>query len=165
MVEGIPSRVAFEATDAYGNPIALSGTVINREKKEIASFATVHEGRGTFVYTPTNGENHKAEVELNGKKYRFDLPEARLQGYALQVDNLSSEDSIAVSVQKNPHTPESVLGLAVLGHGKLLNYCLLNIRKIHLSLSNLTRRNGRQGWHRSYCLIQQDRLLPTALSL
>lgn len=67
MVEGIPSRVAFEATDAYGNPIALSGTVINREKKEIASFATVHEGRGTFVYTPTNGENHKAEVELNGK--------------------------------------------------------------------------------------------------
>ena len=129
LVEGIPSRVAFEATDAYGNPIALSGTVINREKKEIASFATVHEGRGTFVYTPTNGENHKAEVELNGKKYRFDLPEARLQGYVLQVDNLSSEDSIAVSVQKNPHTPESVLGLAVLGHGKLLNYCLLNIRK------------------------------------
>lgn len=117
------------------------------------------------MYTPTNGENHKAEVELNGKKYRFDLPEARLQGYVLQVDNLSSEDSIAVSVQKNPHTPESVLGLAVLGHGKLLNYCLLNIRKIHLSLSNLTRRNGRQGWHRSYCLIQQDRLLPTALSL
>ena len=57
------------------------------------------------------------------------LPEARLQGYVLQVDNLSSEDSIAVSVQKNPHTPESVLGLAVLGHGKLLNYCLLNIRK------------------------------------
>ena len=100
MVEGIPSRVAFEATDAYGNPIALSGTVINREKKEIASFATVHEGRGTFVYTPTNGENHKAEVELNGKKYRFDLPESRLQGYVLQVDNLSSEDSIAVSVQK-----------------------------------------------------------------
>lgn len=34
LVEGIPSRVAFEATDAYGNPIALSGTVINREKKK-----------------------------------------------------------------------------------------------------------------------------------
>lgn len=63
------------------------------------------------------------------EKVPFDLPEARLQGYVLQVDNLSSEDSIAVSVQKNPHTPESVLGLAVLGHGKLLNYCLLNIRK------------------------------------
>ena len=68
-------------------------------------------------------------MELGGKKYRFDLPEVCSQGYVLHVDNLTSEDSIAVSVQKNTYTPSNLLGLAVIAHGKLLNSCLLNVGK------------------------------------
>lgn len=129
LVKGVPSQVAFEATDAYGNPITLSGRVINRDKEEIVPFETSHEGRGVFTYTPVGEDADRAEVEFDGKKYRFDLPEARLQGYVLHIDNLFSADSIAVSVQKNKHTPTALLGLAVMAHGKLLNSCMLNIRK------------------------------------
>lgn len=129
LVKDIPSCVAFEVTDAYGNPIVLSGKVVNREKEEIVSFATTHEGRGVFTYTPVGEGNGRAEVEFGGKKYHFNLPKARLQGCGLHVDNLLGEDSIAISVQKNPHTPAIVLGLAVMSHGKLLNYCMLNMKK------------------------------------
>ncbi|WP_373192261.1 hypothetical protein [Bacteroides caccae] len=129
LVKGVPSQVAFEATDAYGNPITLFGRIINRRKEEIGHFATIHEGRGVFTYIPTGEDADKAEVELGGKKYRFDLPEVRSQGYVLHVDNLTSEDSIAVSVQKNTYTPSNLLGLAVIAHGKLLNSCLLNVGK------------------------------------
>ncbi len=51
--QGIESQIAFEATDAYGNPITLSGTVINDEKQETAHFTAIHDGRGVFNYTPT----------------------------------------------------------------------------------------------------------------
>lgn len=51
LVKGVPSQVAFEATDAYGNPITLFGRIINRRKEEIGHFATIHEGRGVFTYT------------------------------------------------------------------------------------------------------------------
>lgn len=129
LVKGILSYVAFEATDAYGNPIELSGKVVNREKEEIVSFATMHEGRGVFTYTPVGEGDDRAEVEFDGKKYRFDLPEVRSQGYGLHIDNLLEEDSIGISVQKNLHTPTAVLGLAVISHGKLLNYCMLNVKK------------------------------------
>ena len=73
LVKGVPSQVAFEATDAYGNPITLFGRIINRRKEEIGHFATIHEGRGVFTYIPTGEDADKAEVELGGKKYRFDL--------------------------------------------------------------------------------------------
>ena len=63
LVKGVPSQVAFEATDAYGNPITLFGRIINRRKEEIGHFATI----------PTGEDADKAEVELGGKKYRFDL--------------------------------------------------------------------------------------------
>ena len=73
LVKGVPSQVAFEVTDAYGNPITLFGRIINRRKEEIGHFATIHEGRGVFTYIPTGEDADKAEVELGGKKYRFDL--------------------------------------------------------------------------------------------
>lgn len=129
LIEGVFSNVAFEVTDAYGNPVALSGKIVNRGKEEIGTFTTTHEGRGVFVYVPTGEDRDRAEVEFDGKKYRFDLPEAQLQGYAMHIDNLSSQDSISVRVQKNIHTPAAVLGLAILAHGKLLNFCMINIHK------------------------------------
>ena len=129
LIKGVLSNVAFETTDAYGNPVALSGRIVSRGKEEIGAFTTTHEGRGVFTYVPSGENSDRAEVEFDGKKYRFDLPEAQLQGYVMQVDNLSSEDSISVKVQKNSHTPTAVLGLAIVAHGKLLNFCMINIHK------------------------------------
>ncbi len=129
LVEGVASCIAFEATDAYGNPLSVSGKVIDSEKRVLALFSTVHEGRGTFTYTPVpDGKGDKAEVELKGKKYRFDLPEALPHGYTLHVDNLTSQDSVGISVQKHSDAPVATLGLAVMNGGNLFDFCLLNIR-------------------------------------
>lgn len=126
LVLGLSSQVAFEATDAYGNPLALSGTVVDKEKRTLVPFATTHQGRGTFAYTPA-AEGDKAVVTLGDKSYRFDLPKPLEQGFVMQVDNLSSADSLAISVQKNPQTPSRILSLAIICHGKLLNYHLLDV--------------------------------------
>lgn len=116
LVKDVPVRVAFEATDAYGNPVDVSGRVVDKEGRECLTFATGHEGKGSFTYT-AGEEEGRAEVIWNEKRYRFDLPEAREQGFACSVDNLSSPDSLLVTVQKNARTPGSVLGMAVIGGG------------------------------------------------
>lgn len=128
LIQGVPSHVAFEATDAYGNPLELSGVVVDKEKRELVPFAVTHEGRGMFTYTPT-GEGDKAVVTLNDKSYRFDLPKPLPQGFVLLVDNLSSADSIAITVQKNAQTPSALLALAVVCRGQTFNYSLLNVSK------------------------------------
>lgn len=127
LIEDIPCCVAFEATDAYGNPMELSGTVVDKKKNELTSFAVEHEGRGMFVYTPS-AEGEGVVATVDGKQYRFDLPKPLKQGFTLHIDNLVSADNLVVTVQKNQQTPEEVLGLVVISRGKPLSYCMLNIK-------------------------------------
>lgn len=128
LVKNVPVRVAFEATDAYGNPVDVSGRVVDKEGRECLTFATGHEGKGSFTYT-AGEEESQAEVIWNEKRYRFDLPEAREQGFACSVDNLSSPDSLLVTVQKNARTPGSVLGMAVIGGGQLYHFSMLTVTR------------------------------------
>ena len=127
-VAGLPTRVAFEATDAFGNPVEVSGRIEDREKQMRLPFETLHEGRGVFLYTPTK-ERSQAVVELDGKTFRFDLPKAEPQGFAFRVDNLTSADSMEIQVRKNRETPPATLGVAVMARGKLYNFCMLTVSR------------------------------------
>ena len=126
LIQGVPSQVAFEATDAFGNPVELSGVVINEAKKEVAQLSVHHNGRGVFTYTPTDNKS-KATVECNGKKYSFDMPDALPKGVVLKVDNLSYTDSVEVALQKSAHLSDETFGVAVISGGKLSHYYLINI--------------------------------------
>lgn len=126
LIQDIPSRIAFEITDAFGNPLDATGQIINEDKKEMTDFTVTHDGKGFFNYTP-GGDKRKAVVDYNGKKYQFDMPKPLPQGFTLQVDNLSSPDSLEISLQKNKQTPAEMLGMVITCRGKLYNYCLANI--------------------------------------
>lgn len=126
-VTGLPCRMAFEATDAYGNPVDVNGLVVNRDKETLTRFSSLHEGRGTFTYTPRPEEKYKAVVEWQGKTYRFDLPEAQTQGIGWSVDAASHPDSLSVRIQKHPDTPPCILGMALLCRGQLRGFYLTEI--------------------------------------
>lgn len=126
LIQDVPSRIAFEITDAFGNPLDATGKIINEDKEEIVGFSVTHEGKGFFNYTPHGGKQ-KAIVDYNGKKYQFDMPQSLPQGFCLQVDNLSSPDSLEISLQKNEQTPADMLGMVIICRGKLYNYCLANV--------------------------------------
>ncbi|MEA4916191.1 hypothetical protein [Proteiniphilum sp.] len=124
LVQGVASRVAFEATDEIGNPADVTGVVRDATDREVCRIITLHEGRGVFTYTPTDVDRRQrdiAEVEYAGKKYRFELPTALPQGVVMEVDHLSHTDSVGVTLRKNASTPAEILGIAVLNGGKLQN--------------------------------------------
>ena len=128
LIQGVESRIAFEATDEIGNPIEITGAVMDGEKKELCRLTTLHEGRGIFTFTPTaNKRNATAEIEYSGKKYRFDLPTSLLQGMIMEVDNLSDSDSIKIILRRNLQTPAGALGLVVLSGGILQSYSYINL--------------------------------------
>lgn len=126
LIQNMASQVAFEATDAYGNPIEVTGAVINEAKEEITRFAAIHNGRGVFTYTPV-AEKQKAVVYYKDKKYQFDMPVALPQGVVLKVDNLSYPDSMDITLQKSKNTPAEILGMAVISKGKPYNFYLVSI--------------------------------------
>ena len=122
LVQGISSRIAFEATDKTGNPIEITGIVTDNEKREICRITTLHEGKGIFTYTPSvSNRKATAEIEFLGKKHRFDLPAALPQGVIMEVDNLSLPDSIGITLRRNAQTQAELFGVAVLNGGRLQN--------------------------------------------
>lgn len=129
LVAGASSRIAFEATDAYGNPIEVSGTVLNENKETIVRFKSVHDGRGVFSFTPSDKQQTKAPkivVDYKNKKYDFDLPAALPKGIVLKVDNLSSADSIGISVLTNSETPRGIFGLVLMSGSTLLRDLIID---------------------------------------
>ena len=136
LVQGVESRVAFEVTDAAGNPLTIDSGQLTIGGNEIPITAQ-HEGKGVFTYTPSGGRrNDIAEIEYSGKKYRFDLPACLPQGVVMEVDNLSHADSIRISLRKNKDFPVEMLGVAVLNGGALKNYCFAWIEdtEIHFKM-------------------------------
>ena len=115
LVEGVPPIVAFKAESRDSGSISVSG-VVRRQNGEIATeLSTLHDGMGCFSYTPLPGERSEAEIEYNGKTYRFRLPEALLSGYVLTV---SQRDSLLdVRVFRNSSTSRDTVGLFVSHQG------------------------------------------------
>ena len=113
LVDGISSRVAFKATDAYGLPAKITDALSIDGK----SVAIEHEGMGSFIYTPTEGCDREVNVTYEGKSYKFKLPKAEKSGYAMQVDN-SKKDSIRVRISRNKVSPKTI-GATLMCRGNL----------------------------------------------
>ncbi len=127
LVAGLSSRVAFEATDENGTPMDIAGKVVNKQGETVAEFKTGHESRGTFDYRPTL-EQAKAQVEIDGKIHSFNLPKAQERGMVIRVDNLSSNDSITIKVNKKG-VEDNIVASAVICGGVLSNYTIVGMEQ------------------------------------
>ena len=137
LVQGVKSRVAFEATNDAGNPIDVSGKVMDGNRQALCSITTLNEGKGVFTYTP--GDNRRkdiAEIEYSGKKYRFDLPTGLPTGMVMEIDNLTQPDSIGITLRKSADILPEMLGVTILSGGRLQDYYLARMEKdeIHFTM-------------------------------
>lgn len=81
LVSGLPSRVAFKATNDRGYPVEVKGTLYQGDIPLIR-FGSSHDGMGAFFFTPDSEEKYRIELD-NGAGYS--LPEIYLQGMTLRL--------------------------------------------------------------------------------
>lgn len=117
LVNGIKSRVAFQAFEKTGQNAAVSGIVLSEKGDTLAEFNTSNQNMGVFYMTPQIGKN-KAKVKFKDKEYRFDFPEVKPEGYVMTVDALD-QTNLTVLVRKSPGTISEHLGLNITCRGRL----------------------------------------------
>lgn len=118
LVETVSSTVAFKAIDEHGMPVAVNGRVFKATGQEVTRLFARHDGMGTFPLTPAPGEQYYVQLQ-SGEK--FELPIAEPSGVTLEVDNISSEENMTITVKKNDRTKAEDLFL--IGHARgWLNY-------------------------------------------
>ena len=79
-------RVAFKVIGADGYGRDVEGAIYDETGAVICPIASTYLGMGTFEMTPRAGAKYYAEVERNGHKFRFSLPEVQEYGCALAVE-------------------------------------------------------------------------------
>ena len=100
LVAGVSNRVAFKAADGLGNGLQISGSLHASDGAEILTFESVHEGMGSFAFTPESGQSYFARVVLpNGRSTDKALPQAMAEGYTLRVDQ--ENDALRITVETN----------------------------------------------------------------
>ena len=96
MVNNIYGKVAFKAIGADGLAKAVNGNIVNSKNEVVATFATAHNGMGSFYLLPQLGESYFATFDLAGKAQKIQLPIAKAEGTTLRIDALSKPDSVYI---------------------------------------------------------------------
>jgi hypothetical protein len=100
MVSGIKNKIAFKATDDYGNPVSFGGVIKDNDGNTITTFASSYDGMGFFYLIPKNGENYTAEWQTQqGVFSSVDLPGAQLSGLTMEV--LLEKSGRKIIIRKN----------------------------------------------------------------
>ncbi len=92
LISGLESRVAFKAVNDLGQSQEIKGTLYNNKGKRIADFNSVHNGMGSFTFTPEEGKSYFAKVKFpNGKNKKINLPSAKAKGIVVNITNDKQE--------------------------------------------------------------------------
>lgn len=106
LVNNIPSVVAFKATNIYGEGIHFTGYLLDNADT-IDKFQPIHDGMGTFKFTPLANHHYTAFVKSDsGVIVTKALPTAYSIGYAMHVTD--SLNKIYVSVKCNDPKQQQV---------------------------------------------------------
>ncbi|HJW17999.1 MAG TPA: hypothetical protein VJ499_12795, partial [Flavisolibacter sp.] len=99
-IAGIPNRVAFLAADQWGLPVSIRGVIQDNKGTAVDSIHTMHDGMGSFVFTPVAGTVYTAKwKDAKGIAHTSELPAFKSSGVSLQV--VLSEKKRIVTVQSN----------------------------------------------------------------
>jgi hypothetical protein len=98
LVRGLKSVVGFKAIGEDGKGTPVLGAIYNGKGDEIVSFATIHNGMGSFEFTPKAGEVYTARLSKPVIK-SFELPKISTVGTVMHITNPEQGEALIVILQ------------------------------------------------------------------
>lgn len=106
LISGLPTVVAFKATDADGRGLDVQGTVVDEQGTEVAQLRSQHLGMGRFELLPGAGRRYTTRISYaDGARAVFPLPATLPVGLALQVQEQAEDYRVLVRRKAGPGDP------------------------------------------------------------
>ncbi len=111
-VEGLPSRIAFQAADQYGRPVKIKGIVTNGKGTVIDSLRTEHDGMGSFHIVYGKGETYSAKwYDDQNTVHTTPLPAAGTESAVMEIG--SAEGKKTFIIRRTDDAPDNVKQLHI----------------------------------------------------
>ena len=115
IIIGQPCRVAFKVTDDNGMGISATGSL-----GDDITFSTVHDGMGSFVFTPKS-RNNRVNITVDGRRNSYSLPDAEQSGCTVQATQ-QKDGNIRFTIYSSANIIDSELGMTLTCRGELVDF-------------------------------------------
>ncbi len=134
IVNGLSSKIAFLSTDQNGDPVNIKGVITNNKNEFIDSFATEHDGMGSFTIDQINQDEGYfiSWADEWGKTGVNNLPASRKTGVVMQSQPLNNK--IRIGIERSADNTDNAKTLYLLAH--------MNQQVLHQSKINLANRHN-----------------------
>ena len=127
-VAGIPNKFAFRATNPYGDPVKIRGTLADSKMKKVDTLITRHDGMGIFSFTPLVNESYQLNwVDENGKKGTTLIEKPKPEGIVMQVQGGNEEATVKIQRSENIPANWKKLNLWIHQHQSLYYKVNINV--------------------------------------
>ena len=97
MIKGLKSRVAFKMNDKYGQPVVISGKIIDQSGNLVREVESNINGKGMFDYVPFDDTCYFIINHPVYKTIKYPLPHAENKGAVIQLDRFD-DDTLRFSI-------------------------------------------------------------------
>ncbi len=104
LVAGLKCTVGFKALSDNGKGTQASGVILDLAGKQVAAFSTLHNGMGSFEFTPKAGEKYTARLSSPNQQ-TFNLPAVKPEGTVMHIVNSEQGNLINISVRNTANHP------------------------------------------------------------
>jgi len=99
LVAGLKSTVGFKAIGEDGKGVAVAGAIYNSKGAKVKEFAAIHNGMGSFDFSPVAGEVYSAKItEPAEATNSYKLPSISSIGTVMHISNPENGESLNVSL-------------------------------------------------------------------
>jgi hypothetical protein len=139
LVTYLYSIVAFELTDQHGHPLTAKGVIKNSPGMIVDSFATKHDGMGSFSFRPLPNEKYTAYWKDDLGTHSKDLPLAQPMGLVLRLSR-GPENSIHYQLERSGNTGDNLKSLTVIctQHQRFVSKASVGLRDNTVANGNIS---------------------------
>lgn len=114
LIAGIKSKVAFKATDQWGRPVSVKGSVRNAQGEKIDSIITQHDGMGVCTIEAKAGETYTASwTDEQKQSHTTPLPAVKTSGATLKLSGFGARRNFLI--ERASDAPENLQTLYIVG--------------------------------------------------
>jgi hypothetical protein len=117
LVQGLPCRVAFSATDKEGKRAKIHAALVDGNNEILDVVESDVTGRGVFELTPGEQPLKVVVTDEDLKRYEYTLPTAKAEGCALRVN---TENDIVATLYASPSMQGRMLGYTLMNNGNVV---------------------------------------------
>lgn len=115
LIQGLQTRVAFKATNQYGNPVFINGALADDKNTTLDSLHVQHDGMGSFYFTPLPGQSYKLNwVDESGAKGSTAIAVPKTEGASITIQ--TTNDKARCRVTRTENVPENFKRMTLLVH-------------------------------------------------